>query len=57
MDEYQKDILIDELQKLVVSKSLEVRIKDFEIKDLKATIECLENQLKPTTHGVEENKK
>lgn len=46
MDEYGKDILIDELQKLVVSKSVEIRLKDIEIKNLKATIERFEKQAK-----------
>lgn len=46
MDEYQKDTLIDELEKLIVTKAMEIRIKDVEIRSLKERIERLEAQAK-----------
>lgn len=46
MSVYEKDILIDELQKLVVSKTLEIKIKDIEIDRLKKQVERSEAKVK-----------
>ena len=46
MNEYEMRILIDELEKLIVLKTRELAIKDYEINDLKAQVERLEAQAK-----------
>ena len=47
MNEYETEVLIDELEKLVVSKTMESKAKDFKIAELKKEIERLENLLTP----------
>jgi polyhydroxyalkanoate synthesis regulator phasin len=44
MNEYEMRIMIDELEKLVVLKTREIALKDYEITDLKAQVERLEAQ-------------
>ena len=46
MNEYEMRILIDELEKLVVSQSISLSVKDIEISNLKKEIESKEAQLK-----------
>ena len=45
MSEYEKDILINELQKLVVSKSMDISIKNYEIGELKKSVESLKAEV------------
>lgn len=47
MSEYETQVLIDELEKLVVSKTLTIKVKDHEIAELKKEVERLENLLTP----------
>ena len=47
MEEYDKQVLIDELQKLVVTKAKENKLQAFEIKRLKEKVEQLEHLLTP----------
>ena len=47
MDEYQTEILINELQTLVVSKELTIRSQSYEIASLKKEVERLEHLLTP----------
>lgn len=46
MNEYEKDILINELQKMIVDKSMALILKDHEISNLKKEVERLEAQAK-----------
>ena len=48
MSEYETEVLIDELQKLVVSKEIENRDLKFTNKRLKAEVARLEELLTPT---------
>ena len=47
MQEYEAEILIKELQKLIIKKQQDIDFKDFEIKRLKGEVERLENLLTP----------
>jgi 5'-3' exonuclease len=47
MSEYESKMLIEELEKLVVSKQLTINCKDIEIEKLKKEIERLEHLLTP----------
>lgn len=51
MSEYQTQVLIEELQKLIVSKELAIKCKDIEIASLKKEIERLEHLLTPKTEN------
>lgn len=56
MSEYEMRVLINELEKLVISQSISLSAKDLKIERLEKEVARLEKQLTPTTHGIEENK-
>lgn len=47
MGEYQTQVLIKELEKLIVSKQMTIDCKDIEIASLKKEVERLEHLLTP----------
>lgn len=53
MEEYEMRILIDELEKLVVSQAKTIRFKDVEISSLKKEIKRLEELLTPTIKEID----
>lgn len=50
MGEYQTQVLIKELEKLVVSKQITIDCKDIEIASLKKEVERLEHLLTPKSN-------
>ena len=51
MGEYHTQVLIKELEKLIVSKQLDIDCKDIEIASLKKEIERLEHLLTPKSEN------
>lgn len=52
MQDYQKEVLIKELEKLIVSQSITISCKDIEISRLKKEVERLEHLLTPKVEAV-----
>lgn len=56
MSEYEMQLLIDELHKLIVSKQMVINCQNYEIAELKKEVERLEHLLTPKADNGEELK-